>query len=293
MTTIMPAPSTRIVPTPDAIDVARRRHWNSMARQWALLGPPLRPCAADIAVMEHAVQAEGQRCGERPLRALLFGVTPEIADMAWPARAELLAVDRSAEMLHAVWPGDRPGRRAVCGNWIETLAHAGPRDVVIGDGNLTTQVFPDEWERLARTAFEILSDHGVMIVRCRILPDVPESPADVFRELASRRIGSFHAFKLRLAMALQPAPGAGVRLDDVWRAWQGAGIDEQRLHAETGWPVDVIRTIDLYRQKTLRLTFPTREQTCAVFEDGFRLESSVEGPYELGDCNPILVCRRR
>jgi len=289
----MPAPIAKSAPAPDATDGARRRHWNGMARQWALLGPPLRPSAADISVMEHAVQSEGRRCGERTLRALLFGVTPEIADMAWPSGAELVAVDRSPEMLHAVWPGDRPWRRAMSGDWIETLANAGPLDVVIGDGSLTTQAFPDEWEQLARTAFEALSDHGVLMVRCRILPETPETPEDVFRDLAARCIGSFHAFKLRLAMALQAAPGAGVRLDDVWRAWRDAGIDEERLQLETGWPMDVIHTIDLYRQKTLQLTFPTREQTCAVFEDGFRLESYVEGPYELGGCNPILILRRR
>jgi hypothetical protein len=84
-----------------------------------------------------------------------------------------------------------------------------------------------------------------------------------------------------------------VRLHDVWRAWRDAGIDEQRLHAETGWPVAVIHTIDLYRDKPLRLTFPTRAQTIAIFEDGFRLESCVEGEYELGACNPILIFRRR
>jgi hypothetical protein len=271
--------------------VARSTHWNSMARQWQLLGPPLRPCAADIVVMERAVRAEGERCGV--LRAFLFGVTPEIADMSWPAGAQLLAVDRSPEMLGAVWPGDRPGRRAVCGDWIETLAGSAPLDVVIGDGNLTTQVYPDEWERLARTAFEVLSDAGVVIVRCRILPEAPETPEVVYRDLAALRIGSFHAFKLRLAMALQPSPGAGVRLHDIWQAWQDAGIDEQRLHAETGWPLDVIRTINLYRDKPLRLAFPTRAQSLAIFEDGFRLESSFEGSYELGECNPILILRRR
>jgi hypothetical protein len=264
-----------------------------MARQWSLLGPPLRPCAADIAVMERAVRAEGDRCAPRPLRGVLFGVTPEIAEMAWPPGSELLAADRSPEMLEAVWPGDRPGRRAVCGDWIELLAAHAPFDVAIGDGNLTTLDFPDEWERLARSAYEALSEAGVVIVRCRILPEVTETPEGIFRDLSTRRIGSFHAFKLRLAMALQPAPGTGVRLHDVWQCWRDSGVNEARLQADTGWPLEVIRTMDLYRDKPLRLTFPTRLQTLATFQDGFRLESCVEGAYELGSCNPLLVFRRR
>lgn len=286
-------PSNTIAPASDATSETRCTHWNSMARQWRLLGPPLRPCDEDIFAMERAVRAEGERLGGSPLRALMFGVTPEIAVMAWPAGSHLAAVDRSPEMLTGVWPGDRPGRRAICGDWIETLAQAGPLDVVVGDGNLTTLDFPDEWERLARTTYEVLTDSGVLIIRCRILPEIPETPGAVFHSLAARQIGSFHAFKLRLAMALQPEPGAGVRLHDVWRAWHDAGIDQQRLHAETGWPLDVIRTIDLYQDKSLRLSFPTRAQTMASFEDGFRPESWIAGAYELGECNPILILRRR
>ena len=126
---------------------------------------------AEIDALQRAVAAFASARGARPLRAFLLGVTPEIADMHWPDGAQLLAADRSPEMVCSVWPGDRPGRRAVCAEWTDALSAAGPFDLVIGDACLATLAYPDEWERLARTAFESLADRG-MIEACACVGDL-------------------------------------------------------------------------------------------------------------------------
>jgi hypothetical protein len=59
----------------------QRRYWNAIAGRWRLLGPPLRPSAPDLAVMQAAVAGQARRAG-RPLRAALLGVTAEIAHLA-------------------------------------------------------------------------------------------------------------------------------------------------------------------------------------------------------------------
>ncbi|MDD5565258.1 MAG: hypothetical protein PHQ91_16200, partial [Thermoanaerobaculaceae bacterium] len=80
--------------------------WERTARDWKHFGPPLRPSGPDVARFEALARGEAERRG-RALSALLCGVTPEIAGMAWPADTRLTAVEQSIEMIREVWPGDR------------------------------------------------------------------------------------------------------------------------------------------------------------------------------------------
>jgi hypothetical protein len=73
---LRPAMFERDNPTPPAA------HWNAHARRWANLGHPLRPGPQDIARYEAAV---AELFSSAPLKALLLGVTPEVACMSWPS----------------------------------------------------------------------------------------------------------------------------------------------------------------------------------------------------------------
>ena len=55
-------------------------------------------------------------------------------------------------------------------------------------------------------------------MRCFVLPEDREDVETVLADLAVGRTGGFHAFKWRLAMALQPDPQRGVVLADVWES---------------------------------------------------------------------------
>ena len=93
-------------------------HWNEHARQWSLIGPPLRPAAEDIRLLEAAVQDWRSCTAVAAPRALLCGVTPEIARMRWPAGTRLIAVDHSRPMIAGVWPAAQVPGVAVCGDWL-------------------------------------------------------------------------------------------------------------------------------------------------------------------------------
>ncbi len=270
-----------------------RGHWDTVAGNWRHLGPPLCPSEPDLRVMLAAVEAQAGRCPGRRLRALLLGVTQEITLMGWPPRTDLLAVDRSPNMVRRVWPGDAPGRRAVCADWFEFLPGAGPFDVVIGDGPFNQFGTLREAAALARLIHQALGPDGVFVVRWFVEPQPREVPADVFRDLARGAIGSFHVFKFRLAMALQAEAGGGVRPADVWQAWAAAGIDEQTLHAATGWPLDVIRTIHYYRDSPAAYCFPRLAQVESLCAEWFDTETLTFADYEMADRCPRLVLRRR
>src|SRR5262249_49506529 len=195
----------------------------------------------DIRTMETVVHALKAANPGRPLRALLCGVTQEIARMNWPEPTELLAVDRSESMVHVVWPGDVPGRRrAMVGDWMNLSVEPQSQDVVIGDGCFALFDHPRGQRAFAEARQRILQPYGLFIMRFFIQAQGRESSAEVFQALDAGAIGNFHIFKWRLAMSLQEDSHRGVKLADVWDVWNTSGIDPAQLAARTGWPEETI-----------------------------------------------------
>ena len=231
---------------------------------------------------------------ERPdrLRALLLGVTPEIAAMPWPAGTLLLAVDRSQAMIRGVWPGAAFGQLAVCARWRVLPLADGRQDIVLGDGCFSAVTF-DEYAALANSLHRALQRRGLVLMRFFTRPERPETPAHVFAELHAGGIGSFHAFKWRLAMALHTSLDAGVRLADIWDAWHAAVPRPEEVAQSRGWPLPVVLTIDDFRGVSERYTFPTLSEARAAMAGGFE-EVSCDFPgYELGERCPIMAFRPR
>lgn len=268
-------------------------HWNSAARSFHHFGPPLRPAPADVRVMEELVRlAEGAARG--PLRVMMWGVTPEFSGMNWPAGTRLVAYDRAADMIQLVWPGDVPGfRTAHCADWLTLPLSPGSFDVAIGDGMFNLLAFPgDHASMLARTA-RTLSAGGLLAIRFFVRPPQSETPEQVLEDLGRGTIGSFHAFKLRLGMALQGDVREGVRLGDVHDAWRAAGLDVDAVAADRGWKREEVATIDLYRDRDVRHFFASWQEILRVFEPRFELVDCRWPDYELGERCPIAAFRLR
>src|SRR5262249_8099884 len=144
--------------------------WTLQARRWQHVGTPLRPPASVVqALRERVVRRLPAEPG--PLRALLFGVTPELAAIAWDRPLELLSVDQSAAMIASVWPGDTPQRRAVRGDWFELPVTPGSIDLALGDGCLSMVDHPDGQARVARSLERALRSGGLFAVRLFCRPE--------------------------------------------------------------------------------------------------------------------------
>src|SRR5690349_4264303 len=112
-----------------------RKTWDDIAHHWDDWGPPLRPGPEDLRIMGAALGGWREPNSSAVAQVLLCGTTPEIATLAWPFPARLLAVDKSEQMLRVVWPGTIPGaREAVVGDWLRLPTSAHSRDVAIIDG---------------------------------------------------------------------------------------------------------------------------------------------------------------
>lgn len=271
-------------------------HWNHVAQHWQHWEPPLRPAVTDIREMERCIARWCARANPSRFRAVQWGVTPEITALAWPEGTDLLAVDRSGEMIEFVWPGDVDGRRrAVCANWLEYPGTAPEYDLVIGDGVFTLLDFPRGYRALARQAQRILNHQGLLITRLFVQPVQSETVETVVADFRAGRIGNFHVFKFRLAMALQPDVAAGVRLAEIYAAWHAVAsdIDIDELTARPGWSRGALSTIEHYRGENSRLSFPTLMEFESTITDFFERVDCRFPAYEMGERCPIVCYRRR
>jgi SAM-dependent methyltransferase len=260
-----------------------RDHWPLHARQWALVGPPLRPCAEDVRAVASAI---GSR--PPPSRALLLGVTPELASLAWPAGTSLVAADRSADMIGAIFPGPSERGRAIQADWRALPFADGSFDVAVGDGCLSNLPYPDGYHGFAREVGRVLAPGGVLVLRLFAAPERAESLDDVARDLRDGRIGSFHALKWRLAMAVQP-PDRNVPVEEILRALDRVAPDRARLP----WPADVVGTIEAYRGSPLVYSFPTLAEARRAMSGHLAERAIVTPGYELGDRCPIVTLTAR
>lgn len=233
--------------------------------------------------------------GGQGLRALLLGVTPELVVMRWPAGTRLLSVDRCMDMIRGVFPAEAlsPTRRVVRGDWLRLPVADGGVDLVVGDGCHTLLESPGGYRAFGREVCRVLRPGGRFVSRLFVRPEESEPVEQVLGDLAGGRIGNFHVFKWRLAMALHDGLDRGVRVGDIWECWHGAGIEPRALAARLGWPEEEIRTIEAYRDAGARYTYPTLGEARQALAPHFEELACHFGDYELGERCPTLSLERR
>jgi SAM-dependent methyltransferase len=274
------------------VTIQREPQWEIMARRWAMIGWPMRPTPADVAYYE-AWAAKAATA--MPLRAVLLGVTPEIALMQWPKDTRLTAVDRSETMIGAVWPSDRIAvdERALLSGWDALPFVSASQDIVIGDGCYTVAAPLDVQERITREVHRVLRPTGTFVMRLFVSERQPGTVAALFEDLWNGRFAHFQEFKLLLLTRLPRDRDEIVRIADVWNAWNAAGIDRDALSERLGWSRAMIDTIDAYRDSAELYCFASPERMIERFASHFELIEVKEHDYALAENCPTLVMRPR
>lgn len=272
----------------------RHDHWQDHARNWSSLGPPLRPSPDDVRIVEEAVR-ERWPAGEAGPRTLLLGVTPEIAGCRWPQATRLVALDRSRAIIDALWPAPTApaGASAVCGDWQAMPLDAARFDVVVGDGCYNSMQFPDGARTLGREVERVLGPAGILIIRVFLRPERPETLDDIARDLRRDAIEGIHALKWRVAAAIHGTTEEGVRLADIWNAWQGLLPLTVEQGARRGWRPGEFATLDAYRGLATRCCFPTIDDFRRTAAETFDEVRCAMGHYELAERCPTFVLARR
>lgn len=269
-------------------DSPERDHWPRHARQWALVGPPLRPCPEDVALVEGAVA--GGRASSA--RALVLGVTPELVGMRWPASTEVLAIDRARAVIGSIFPAGAARATAIQGDWLALPCADASLAAVVGDGSLSNLAFPDAYGALAAELARVLAPGGVVALRLFAAPEAREPLAAVAADLQAGRIGNINVLKWRLAMSAQP-DDRNVPVVDILRAFDEVVPDRAALAERPGWSRAHVDSVDVYRGSPLTYSFPTGREVRAALAPALEVVAMHTPGYELGERCPTLVLRAR
>lgn len=267
---------------------AQERVWTRHSGQWQRIGSPLKPLPEDaqraLSLLQPALAAAGSQ-----LRVLILGVTQELVQAPWPAGASLLAVDHSGPMIARLWrPNAAVPSEVLQARWQELPLADASVAAIVGDGSLNALPSLDEMPAVLAEARRLLRPGGLMVLRCYIRPDRQES-LDAVRDAALQgQVGSFHALKWRVAMALPSDAGFSIAVTDILAAFEQLFTDRDELARRAGWPRESIDTIEAYRDADTRYCFPTLAALADVAGPYFRIVERRCGEYELAERCPTL-----
>lgn len=224
-----------------------------------------------------------------------MGVTPELALMSWPANTRLIGIDRNQAMVDNVWPRNRlsESAKAICGDWLSTNLPDDSIDVVAGDGCFTLLSYTEHYEKFLQEVRRVLKSEGWFIIRLFCRPEQKENPADVYNNLLDGKIGNFHVFKWRLAMALHGTLEEGVVVGEIWDWWNNQNVKVESLANKFGWQKESIETINNYKHSTAHYTFPTFKEISNLISQYFDILAYHHMSYELGERCPLFKLRAK
>lgn len=265
--------------------------WKQHAQQWQRIGAPLRPSAEDGSLMLEL--AASALSGKPTPRVVILGVTPELVRLPWPADARLLALDQSAEMIASIWqPHPDVESRVREARWQSMPVDNQSISLIVGDGSLNALTSLQEYLDVFTEAARALKSDGALVLRCFVRPDRAETLDAVASAALAGEVGSMHALKWRIAMALEVDHTFSVAVVDIRAAFERLFPDRDRLAGITGWPLQVIDTIDAYRGVATRYSFPTLAAIRTAAAPLFQVDKVRCGRYELAGRCPTVLFRR-
>ncbi len=267
--------------------------WNDLSLVWDVFRPPLRPYPEDIVLLQALVEAAIAEPGGQGARALMLGVTPEIAEMRWPDATCLLALDSSDGMIRNVWPGARTSGAAVRAEWETMPVRDAVCDVVVGDGIFTTLAYPADFDVLVPQIRRVMKDGGTLFLRLFARPERREPVGRIFEDLRGGLVHNIHGLPWRLAMALHGDLASGTRLGDIWEAWEAHVPDPSALMASLDLPPETVRIMEVYRGVDACITMPTLGEVREMLARDFEERACHVPDYDSGDRYPTLVMRAR
>ena len=252
-------------------------HWKEHSKQWDQLSSPLRPNDDDMLIYQKFLNDND--------KALILGVTPELVVLA----DDSICVDLCKERIDLLWDINKT---AIQADWLNLPFDKNQFDVVFGDGVFTQFTYPEQCVELVDSVSSQLKHNGKFVTR--IFVNNEDELLESIGVLAvTGAIGSFHAFKWRFVMALlNERSQVNIPVTDILENFNRNFPDREYLSNRSGWSIESINTIDVYKDSPAVYSFPTLHQLEAIRPDEFIIETIECGKYELSECCPIVVWKK-
>jgi SAM-dependent methyltransferase len=266
----------------------RPDHFATGGRSWSKLGYPLRPSTDDTAVVHGLIRGLAP---EGPLRVLVLGLTRETVEIPWPKETALTAIDHSPAMIEKLWPAPEGPAEAkvVLGDWCAMPLGAEAFDLVAGDGCFALLEYPRGYDLALSEVHRVLDPNGRFAIRLFTRPETAPTVEEVGSALGRGEVKSVNSLKLRLWAAVHGKTGRGVRIHDVWEAWDSIRDKVVVSEDRPGFTPEEISGIENYQGQETRYELPTLAEFRATAGRWFIEVRAVPGTGDLGDWCPTLV----
>lgn len=253
----------------------KQLHSNS----WDKLKAPARPTQSVIDTFKSLVP-------EGPI--LLLGVTPEIAN----AYDNVLAVDRDPKMIENVWPGDTETKTAVNADW-ETFLPGKKFNSIIGDIALTMLADKKRITTFNVKAFNMLNAGGTISQRILHKPKESITRAMLIDMLTKPATVNFNAFKWMMFMTYTDETHNKIKVVNILKFFNEIAPDREVVAKHTGWSLDQINTIDIYKNSDWELIVMTKKEWLETIpKDAIDVKFTYQDDYDLAELCPILSFRK-
>ena len=271
-------------------DKLAQNSWDLNSPNWRLFGSPLRPNTEDLSFLEKEIFSRLDLINSKAQRVVILGVTPELANLPWLENTEIIAIDSSSKMISGVWHKmQKTQGKAIFADWRKLPLEDNSCDVVLGDGCFTLLDYPNSYHQVLQEVKRILKSQGLFSMRFFLRPSQTENITTIFKELEMGEISNFHLFKLRLARALQTSTTEGIPVAEIYKVWEKTISAPEQLLQKLGWSVDLLKTINMYKNSPSIYTFPTLEEIQDLFSSYF-VELSCNFPtYQSGKFFPTII----
>lgn len=265
-------------------------YWDRIADRWRLFGPPIRPVSDDLLIYQDVVDRATTSI-DLPPRVLLLGVTPELYGLRWPARTAILALDSSAPMIAAVWPG--PSDTAVTGSWTAMPFADRSFTLLLCDAGVGLLDHPVGQDQLLAEVYRVLMPGGTFAVRLFAPQGRTGTVAEIFDDLDRGRIATLDALKLRMWGALQQNALEGVRPSEVAGRILDASGPWERLAQTQGWQPDYVRALELQLESASSFHLVDADEFVRMGHRAGLESAAVHHPAHVyGDSCPVVEFRR-
>lgn len=289
-------------PEPPAPDKRRGPDWVGVAQAYGQLDPPLVPSPADLAAMTgvlNRARIASPESANSGWPALLLGVTPALANLAWPAETRLEAWDQSPTMVERAWIGDRQAsggrgsRTAMVKPW-EDLPRDRPSGFAcaVGDGSFNSFNSGRPFTAFFALLAACLRPGARAAIRIYLRPD-PAVPID-------RRVDEFidgkwanpSEFKLLCYAALQTDVREGMRVAAFWDFCERELARNDRFRELATRHGAKWGVIESSRGSPVRMVFPTMSELEGMLPAGLKLERVHTADHATARWCPVLEFRR-
>ncbi|MBL1210749.1 methyltransferase domain-containing protein [Geminocystis sp. GBBB08] len=270
----------------------KNNHWQKFSTNWEVIGSPLRPNEEDISFIETEILAKLKLNLSIIYRVVILGVTPDFISLSWSDNIEIIAIDKSSEMIANIWnknENHKKKRTVILGHWQNIPLPDNCCDIILADGCFTQLDYPNSYNQVLQELKRILKPQGLFSSRFFLRPSQTEKITNIFCDLKAGNIGNFHLFKLRLAAALQKSTEAGIPVDYIYQIWKENISNPDEILHQLGWSLDLLKTINVYENSPSIYSFPTLEEVKNLFGNYFTELSCNFPHYEQGSLFPTII----